>query len=146
MFLTFFAELRRARVPVTPREYLDLVHALECDVADHSVEDFYRLARATLVKDERHLDKFDVVFASVFKGALTLSQAVEAVELPAEWLRKLAEKYLTAEERAEIEKLGFEKLMETLRQRLAEQKGRHQGGSKWIGTGGAAPVGVHGGH
>src|ERR1700722_7303617 len=146
MFLTFFAELRRARVPVTPREYLDLVRALELDVADQSVEDFYRLARTTLVKDERHLDKFDIVFASVFKGIVSLAQAVEAVELPADWLRKLAEKYLTPEERAEIEKLGFEKLMETLRQRLAEQKGRHQGGSKWIGTGGTSPFGAYGDH
>ena len=146
MFLTFFTELRRARVPVTPREYLDLVRALELDVADHSIEDFYRLARATLVKDERQLDKFDVVFASVFKGILSLSEAVEAVELPEEWLRKLAEKFLTPEERAEIEKLGFEKLMETLRQRLAEQKGRHQGGSKWIGTGGTSPFGAYGDH
>jgi uncharacterized protein with von Willebrand factor type A (vWA) domain len=146
MFLTFFTELRRARVPVTPREYLDLVRALELDVADQSVEDFYRLARTTLVKDERHLDKFDVVFASVFKGVLSLSQAVEAVELPDEWLRKLAEKYLSPEERAEIEKLGFEKLMETLRQRLAEQKGRHQGGSEWIGTGGTSPFGAYGDH
>ena len=146
MFLTFFTELRRARVPVTPREYLDLVRALELDVADHSIEDFYRLARATLVKDERQLDKFDVVFAAVFKGILALSEAVEAVELPEEWLRKLAEKFLTPEERAEIEKLGFEKLMETLRQRLAEQKGRHQGGSKWIGTGGTSPFGAYGDH
>jgi uncharacterized protein with von Willebrand factor type A (vWA) domain len=146
MFLTFFTELRRARVPVTPREYLDLVRALELEVADQSVEDFYRLARTTLVKDERHLDRFDIVFASVFKGILSLSEAVEAVELPEEWLRKLAEKYLTPEERAEIEKLGFEKLMETLRQRLAEQKGRHQGGSKWIGTGGTSPFGAYGDH
>jgi hypothetical protein len=146
MFLTFFTELRRARVPVTPREYLDLVRALELDVADHSIEDFYRLARATLVKDERQLDKFDVVFAAVFKGILSLSEAVEAVELPEEWLRKLAEKFLTPEERAEIEKLGFEKLMETLRQRLAEQQGRHQGGSKWIGTGGTSPFGAYGDH
>jgi uncharacterized protein with von Willebrand factor type A (vWA) domain len=146
MFLTFFTELRRARVPVTPREYLDLVRALELEVADQSVEDFYRLARTTLVKDERHLDRFDIVFASVFKGILSLSEAVEAVELPEEWLRKLAEKYLSPEERAEIEKLGFEKLMETLRQRLAEQKGRHQGGSKWIGTGGTSPFGAYGDH
>ena len=146
MFLTFFTELRRARVPVTPREYLDLVRALELDVADHGIEDFYRLARATLVKDERQLDKFDVVFASVFKGILSLSEAVEAVELPEEWRRKLAEKFLTPEERAEIEKLGFEKLMEALRQRLAEQKGRHQGGSKWIGTGGTSPFGAYGDH
>jgi uncharacterized protein with von Willebrand factor type A (vWA) domain len=146
MFLTFFTELRRARVPVTPREYLDLVRAIELDVPDRSIEDFYRLGRAVLIKDERHLDKYDVVFASVFKGILSVSQAVEAVELPEEWLRRLAEKYLSPEERAEIEKLGFDKLMETLRQRLAEQKGRHQGGSKWIGTGGTSPFGAYGDH
>jgi hypothetical protein len=146
MFLTFFTELRRARVPVTPREYLDLVRAIELDVPDQSIEDFYRLGRAVLIKDERHLDKYDVVFASVFKGILSVSQAVDAVELPEEWLRRLAEKFLSPEERAEIQKLGFEKLMETLRQRLAEQKGRHQGGSKWIGTGGTSPFGAYGDH
>src|SRR5690349_15883033 len=108
MFLQFFAELRKARVPVTPREYLDLCCALECDVADRSAEDFYRLSRALLVKDERYLDAFDVVFAQVFKGALSLSDAVEQAEIPQEWLRKLIEKYLSPEERAEIEKLGFE--------------------------------------
>ena len=146
MFLSFFAALREARVPVTPREYLDLMGALEADVAEMSVEDFYRLSRALLVKDERNLDKFDVVFAASFKGLLSLSQAVETVELPEEWLRKLAERYLSPEERAEIEKLGFEKLMETLRQRLAEQKERHQGGSKWIGTAGTSPFGAYGDH
>ena len=146
MFLTFFANLRQAHVPVTPREYLDLMRALEGDLADKSVEEFYRLSRALLVKDERNLDKFDVVFAATFKGVLSVSAAVEAQELPEEWLRKLAERYLTPEERAEIEKLGFEKLMETLRQRLAEQKGRHQGGSKWIGTGGTSPFGAYGDH
>ena len=146
MFLTFFAELRKARVPVTPRELLDLCRALEAGAAERTAEDFYRLSRAVLVKDERHLDAFDVVFAQVFKGALSLSQAVEAAEIPAEWLRKLIEKYLSPQERAEIEKLGFDKLMETLRQRLAEQKGRHQGGSKWIGTGGTSPFGAYGDH
>jgi uncharacterized protein with von Willebrand factor type A (vWA) domain len=146
MFLEFFAELRKARVPVTPREFLDLMRALERDVADRSQEDFYRLSRALLVKDERNLDAFDVVFASVFKGVLTLSEAVEMTGIPEEWLRKLIEKYLSPEERAEIEKLGFDKLMETLRQRLAEQKGRHQGGSKWIGTGGTSPFGAYGDH
>ncbi len=146
MFLEFFAELRRARVPVTPREFLDLMRALSQDVAERSAEDFYRLSRALLVKDERHLDAFDIVFAAVFKGALSLSDAVEATGIPQEWLRKLLEKYLSAEERAQLEKLGFEKLMETLRQRLAEQKGRHQGGSKWIGTGGTSPFGAYGDH
>ena len=146
MFLTFFAELRKARIPVTPREYLDLMRALERDVADHSAEDFYRLSRALLVKDERNLDAFDVAFAAVFKGVLSLSDAVEAAAIPQEWLRKLIEKHLSPLERAELEKLGFDKLMETLRQRLAEQKGRHQGGSKWIGTGGTSPFGAYGDH
>jgi uncharacterized protein with von Willebrand factor type A (vWA) domain len=146
MFLTFFANLRQAHVPVTPREYLDLVRALEGDLAEKSVDEFYRLARALLVKDERNLDKFDVTFASTFRGVLSLSEAVEAQELPEEWLRRMAERFLTPEERAEIEKLGFDKLMETLRQRLAEQRGRHQGGSKWIGTGGTSPFGAYGDH
>ena len=144
MFLTFFASLREAHVPVTPREYLDLMRALQADLAEKSVEEFYRLSRAALVKDERYLDRFDVVFAATFKGVLSLSHAVEARELPEEWLRQLAERYLSPEERAQIDKLGFEKLMETLRQRLAEQKGRHQGGSKWIGTAGTSPFGAYG--
>jgi uncharacterized protein len=146
MFLSFFAALRQAHVPVTPREYLDLMRALEADLADKSIDDFYRLSRAVLIKDERNLDKFDVVFASAFKGILSVSQAVAKADIPEEWLRKLAERYLTAEERAEIEKLGFDKLMETLRQRLAEQKERHQGGSKWIGTAGTSPFGAYGDH
>src|SRR5271155_2490356 len=144
MFLQFFANLRQAHVPATPREYLDLMRALEGDLARMSVDEFYRLSRALLVKDERNLDRFDIVFAATFKGVLTLAAAVEAKELPEEWLRRMAEKYLSPEERAEIEKLGFDKLMETLRQRLAEQKGRHQGGSKWIGTGGTSPFGAYG--
>jgi uncharacterized protein with von Willebrand factor type A (vWA) domain len=146
MLLSFFAALRQAHVPVTPREYLDLMRALDADLADKSVDDFYRLSRAVLVKDERNLDKFDVVFASTFKGIFSVSEAVAKADIPEEWLRKLAERYLTPEERAEIEKLGFDKLMETLRQRLAEQKDRHQGGSKWIGTAGTSPFGAHGDH
>jgi uncharacterized protein len=144
MFLTFFAALREAHVPVTPREYLTLMQAMQQDLAEKSVDDFYHLSRAVLVKDERNLDKFDVVFASTFKGALSLSAAIEKAEIPEEWLRKLVERYLTPEERAELKALGFEKLMETLRQRLAEQKGRHQGGSKWIGTAGTSPFGAYG--
>ena len=144
MFLNFFAELRKARVPVTPREFLDLIRALDREVPDTTIDDFYRLSRAVLVKDERHLDAFDVAFAQVFKGILSVSQAVEAVDIPEEWLKKLIERYLSPAERAELQKLGFEKLMETLRQRLAEQKGRHQGGSKWIGTGGTSPFGAFG--
>jgi uncharacterized protein len=146
MFLKFFANLREAHVPTTPREYLDLMRALERGLDDTSVDEFYRLARALLVKDERHLDRFDVVFAATFKGILTVSAAVEAQDLPEEWLRRAIERYLTPEERAQIEKLGFDRLMETLRHRLAEQKGRHQGGSKWIGVGGTSPFGAEGDH
>src|SRR6202042_679461 len=144
MFLEFFANLRQAHVPATPREYLDLMRALEDDLAQMSVDEFYRLSRALLVKDERNLDRFEVVFAATFKGVLSVAAAVEAKDLPEEWLRRMIERYLSPEERAEIEKLGFDKLMETLRQRLAEQKGRHQGGSKWIGSGGTSPFGAYG--
>jgi len=143
MFVTFFQELRQAGVPVTLREYLTLMEAMERDLASRRVEDFYYLSRATLVKDERNLDKFDRVFGHVFKG---LEGAAElAAEIPIEWLKKLAEKYLTEEEKAQIEALGgLDKLLETLRQRLEQQKGRHQGGSKWIGTAGTSPFGAYG--
>jgi uncharacterized protein len=144
MFLSFFAALRQAHVPVTPREYLVLMQALEADLADQSVEHFYHLARALLVKDERNLDKFDLVFAAAFRGIVSLTEALEAVAVPEDWLRKLAERYLSPEEKAQLEALGFDKLMETLRQRLAEQKARHQGGSKWIGTAGTSPFGAYG--
>src|SRR6516165_9163249 len=103
MFLTFFANLRQIRVPVTPREYLDLMGALNSDLAERSVDEFYRLARALLVKDERNLDKFDVVFAHTFKGVTSVAAAAGSVEMPEEWLRRLAERYLSPAERAEIE-------------------------------------------
>jgi uncharacterized protein len=141
MFVTFFHELKGAGVPVTLREYLTLMQALESDLASRRVEDFYYLSRAALVKDERNLDKFDRVFGHVFKGLELLSDGIEA-DIPAEWLKKLAEKYLTEEEKKQIEALGgLDKLLETLQKRLAEQKGRHQGGSKWIGTAGTSPFG-----
>src|SRR5579885_2606293 len=144
MFVTFFSELKAAGVPVTLREYLTLMDAMQADLASRRVEDFYYLSRATLVKDERNLDKFDRVFGHVFKGLELLSDAAEA-EIPAEWLKKLAEKYLTDEEKKQIEAMGgLDKLLETLRKRLAEQKGRHQGGSKWIGTAGTSPYGAYG--
>lgn len=146
MFLALFTELRAAKVPVTLREYLLLLEAVDCDLAEARVDDFYYLARACLVKDERNLDKFDRVFAKVFRGLETLGQATEPAAIPDEWLRKLAEKYLTDEEKREIEALGWDKLMQTLRERLAEQKGRHQGGSKWIGTAGTSPFGAYGYH
>jgi uncharacterized protein with von Willebrand factor type A (vWA) domain len=144
MFVTFFHELKSGGVPVTLREYLTLMEAMERDLASRRVEDFYYLSRAALIKDERNLDKFDRVFGHVFKGLDLLSDAV-VVDIPAEWLKKLAEKYLTEEEKTMIEAMGgLDKLLETLRQRLAEQKGRHQGGSKWIGTAGTSPFGAYG--
>src|SRR5437899_11702 len=140
MFVNFFLELRQARVPVSLREYLTLMEAMKIGVADYSVEDFYYLSRSALVKDERNLDKFDRVFGHCFKGLET--PAEEGIAIPEEWLRKLGEKHLTDEEKRQIEALGgWDKLMETLRQRLEEQKKRHQGGSKWIGTGGTSPFG-----
>ena len=144
MFLQFFTALRDAQVPVTLREYLTLMEALDADLAGRSVEDFYYLSRAALVKDERNLDKFDRVFGVTFKRLESLIDAVEKVDIPEEWLKKLAEKYLTEEEKKELSALGWDKLMETLRERLAEQKKRHQGGSKWIGTGGTSPFGAYG--
>jgi uncharacterized protein with von Willebrand factor type A (vWA) domain len=144
MFATFFHELRAAGVPVTLREYLTLMEAMDQDLADRRVESFYYLSRAALVKDERNLDKFDRVFGHVFKGIALVEQAL-AAEIPAEWLKKLTEKYLTEEEKKQIEALGgLDKLLEMLRKRLAEQKGRHQGGNKWIGTGGTSPFGAYG--
>src|SRR3954469_21878944 len=144
MFVTFFHELKDAGIPVTLREYLTLMQALEADLASRRVEDFYYLSRAALVKDERNLDKFDRVFGHVFKGLELLSDGIEA-NIPAEWLKKLAEKYLTEDEKKQIEAMGgLDKLLETLRKRLAEQKGRHQGGNKWIGTAGTSPFGAYG--
>jgi len=147
MFLTFFAELRRAGVPVSLREFLAFLEGMAAGLATHDVEAFYYLARTAMVKDERHIDRFDRAFAAAFRGleAITADQVLEALALPEEWLRKLAEAHLTPEERAQVEALGgFDKLMETLRQRLREQQGRHQGGSKWIGTAGTSPFGAHG--
>ncbi len=144
MFTTFFNELRAARIPVTLKEYLTLIEALEADCAGRRVEDFYYLARASLVKDERHLDRFDQVFGAVFKGLETLPGTEEA-EIPAEWLRAVSELHLSEEDKARIAELGgWEKIMEELRRRLDEQKGRHAGGSKWIGTGGTSPFGAYG--
>lgn len=147
MFTRFFAELRGAGVPASLREYLTFLAALDAEVVLHDAEGFYYLARASLVKDERHVDRFDRVFARVFGGldALAPEAILERAAIPEEWLRKLAEKYLTEEERAQVEALGgFDTLMETLRERLREQEGRHQGGSEWIGTAGTSPFGAQG--
>jgi len=144
MFQRFFTELRAARVPVSLKEYLVLVEALEKEAIDINVQDFYYLSRAALVKDERHLDKFDRVFGTVFKGLEHTGDAVNA-DIPAEWLKLLTEKFLTDEEKAQIEALGgWDKLMQTLQERLKEQKERHEGGNKWIGTGGTSPFGSGG--
>src|SRR5215216_2961412 len=144
MLVSFFHELKSAGVPVTLREYLTLMEAMDQDLAGRRVEDFYYLARAALVKDERNLDKFDRVFGHVFKG-LELMEEVLTADIPKEWLKKLAEKYLTDEEKKQIEAMGgLNKLLEALKQRMAEQKGRHQGGKKWIGTAGTSPFGAYG--
>lgn len=144
MFTRFFFELREANVPVSLKEYLTLLGAVEAGCASYSVDDFYFLSRATLVKDEKNLDKFDRVFGHVFNGLEFVADS-EAADIPEEWLRKVAELYLTEEEMARIEELGsWDEIMETLKQRLEEQKGRHQGGSKWIGTGGTSPYGAYG--
>ncbi|KAA3622723.1 MAG: VWA domain-containing protein [Proteobacteria bacterium] len=144
MLVEFFQHLRTARLPVSITEYLALMEALHANVANYSVDNFYYLSRAILVKDERHLDRFDRVFGACFKGRM--EQFEQAVgDLPEEWLRKQAELLLTEEERRRIESLGgFEQLMETLRKRLQEQRDRHQGGAKWIGTAGKSPFGAYG--
>jgi uncharacterized protein with von Willebrand factor type A (vWA) domain len=149
MFLSLFYELRKAKVPVSLNEYLTLLEGMAAGVPGYSVEDFYFLSRATLVKDERNLDKFDRVFGQVFKGleAPEGAEGAEAItaDIPQEWLEALGERFLTEEEKAEIEALGgWDKLMETLRQRLEEQKERHEGGNKWIGTRGTSPFGAYG--
>jgi uncharacterized protein with von Willebrand factor type A (vWA) domain len=140
----FFLKLRDAGVPASVREYLMLMEALQKHVSSGSLDDFYYLSRACLVKDESNYDKFDRVFGAYFRGIAALPDSM-VVEIPEEWLRKQAELLLTEEEKKLVESLGgWEKLMETLRKRLEEQKGRHQGGSKWIGTGGTSPFGAYG--
>jgi len=147
MFLPFFDTLRQVGIPVSLREYLSFLEGMKRGLVTYDVEGFYFLARTAMVKDERNLDKFDRAFAATFKGLENISfdDVMKAVEIPADWLRKMAEKHLSDEEKREIEALGgFEKLMETLKQRLEEQKERHQGGNKWIGTAGTSPFGAHG--
>ncbi|MGB7318213.1 MAG: VWA domain-containing protein [Planktotalea sp.] len=147
MFLPFFDNLRGGGIPVSLREYLSFLEGVKRGLVTYDIEAFYYLARTAMVKDERNIDKFDRAFAATFKGleAISTEDMLNAVEIPEEWLRKMVEKHLSEEEKAEIEALGgFEKLMETLKERLKEQEGRHQGGNKWIGTGGTSPFGAHG--
>lgn len=143
MFVNFFFELRDEKVPVSLREYLTLVEAIKEGCANYSVQDFYYLARSALVKDEKNLDKFDRVFGKCFEG-IEFTHDEEQVEIPEDWLRQLTEKFFTEEERAALEEMDWDEMMETLKERLAEQEGRHEGGSKWIGTAGTSPFGAYG--
>jgi uncharacterized protein with von Willebrand factor type A (vWA) domain len=146
MFVEFFLSLRDVGIPVSLREYLTLVDAVRAGVAGFDVEGFYHVARAALVKDERFFDRFDQVFARHF-GEIAAGVGVEAREIPEEWLRRMSERLLTPEEKALVKSLGgWDKLMADLAKRLAEQKERHAGGSKWIGTGGTSPFGAFGFH
>jgi len=143
MLIGFFAKVREYKVPCTIRELLDLIRALKQNVVFANIDDFYVVSRALLVKDEAYFDKFDRAFADYFKGVESLELDLDGI--PEDWLRKQLEKSLSDEEKAQIEALGdFEKIMETLAERLKEQEKRHQGGNKWIGTGGTSPFGAHG--
>ena len=147
MFIQFFENLRKSGVPVSLREYLTFLEALSKNLATYEIENFYILGRTIMVKDERHLDRFDRAFSLTFNGLeeISLQDIINIKELPQDWLMKLAEKHLSKQEMEEINSLGgFEKLMETLKKRLEEQKSRHQGGNKWIGTAGTSPFGAYG--
>lgn len=147
MFLPFFETLRSSGVPVTLREFLTFLEGIKTGLVTYDIEGFYHFARLAMVKDERHIDRFDQAFSTTFSGLESISpeEVMAAVDLPSDWLKKMAEKHLTPEEMAEIDALGgFEKLMETLKERLKEQNGRHQGGAKWIGTAGTSPFGAYG--
>ncbi|MEK8087823.1 VWA domain-containing protein [Aquabacterium sp. A3] len=142
MLIDFFFALRSARLPVTIPEYLTLLEAMREGVIEPSVDDFYHLAKLTLVKNETHFDKFDRAFSAYFKG---VSEAVDLTKgIPLEWLRKHLEKELSPEEKAQIEAMGWDKLMDRFKQLMEEQKERHEGGNKWIGTGGTSPFGANG--
>jgi len=144
MLIDFFYTLRAAKLPVSVKEYLSLLEALQANVVGPasdacSMDDFYYLSRTALIKDEKHFDKFDRAFGAYFKGVEMIADFTK--EVPLEWLQKILERELTPEQKAAIEKMGWDELMETLKKRLEEQKERHEGGSKWIGTGGTSPFG-----
>jgi len=148
VLIDFFLSLKQSGLAVSVKEYLTLCEAMQAGIAYGSVDDFYFLSRTCLVKDEANFDRFDRAFGAYFKGMENSDAALAKAfqkQIPDEWLKKLTEKLLSEEEKAQIEALGgWDKLMETLRQRLEEQKGRHQGGSKWIGTAGTSPFGAYG--
>lgn len=144
MLTEFFFKLRDGGVPASIREYLTLIEGMQKHVASRNLDEFYFLARTSLVKDESHYDRFDRVFGEYFHGILALPDELFA-EVPMEWLRRQAELSMSEEEKKQIESMGgWEKLMETLKKRLEEQSERHQGGSKWIGTAGTSPFGAYG--
>lgn len=144
MLIDFFLHLKARKLPVSTKEFLTLLEAVQSGLAGHSMEDFYFLARASLVKDESQFDRFDQAFGEYFKGIEAIPGL--EVDLPEEWLKAMMQKHLSPEEKAKLEKLGWDKLMEEFKKRLQEQKGRHQGGSKWVGTGGTSPFGNKGFH
>ena len=147
MFLIFFLKLKDARIPVSLNEFLTFIQALSLNFIQYDMNKFYYLARASLVKDERLIDRFDLVFSQYFKGieSIELDDILKSVDVHKEWLQKLLDKNFSKEEMNEIKTLGgFDKLIETLKQRLQEQEKRHQGGSKWIGTAGKSPFGAYG--
>jgi len=143
MLIDFFYQLKDAKVPVSIKEFLTLLEALDKRVISGSLNDFYYLARTCLVKDEKHFDKFDKAFGSYFKGVESLGELLTA-EIPDDWLRKEFERFLSEEDKKALEAMGWDKLMETFKERLKEQKERHAGGNKWIGTGGTSPFGANG--
>lgn len=143
MLVDFFLHLRERKLPVSTKEFLGLLEAMQRGVIGHSLDDFYFLARSALVKDETHYDRYDQAFAEYFKGIEALP-GMEAM-IPEDWLRMSMQRHLSPEDKAKLEKLGWDKLMEQFKERLAEQKERHAGGSRWIGTGGSSPFG-HGGY
>ena len=143
MLIDFFLHLKAARLPVSTREFLTLLEALQARVVSLSLDDFYTLSRICLIKDEAHFDRFDLAFGAYFRGASAIFDV--RATIPEAWLTREFQRHLSPEDRAKIEALGgWEKLMETFKQRLAEQKERHAGGSKWIGTGGTSPFGAYG--
>ena len=148
MLIDFFQHLKLRKLPVSTREFLTLLEALQSGLANHSIDDFYVLSRTCLVKDETQYDKFDRAFSEYFKGIENIPGwgGVNGVEIPEEWLKAMSLKHLSLEDKAKLEKLGWDKLMEEFKKRLEEQKGRHEGGNKWIGTGGTSPYGNNGQH
>lgn len=144
MLIDFFLHLRDRGLPVSTREFLTLLEAMQAGLSNYSIDDFHVLARTCLVKDEKHYDKFDLAFGEYFKGITALPGLADAI--PEDWLKYISSRYLSEEAKAALERMGLDKLLEEFRKRLEEQKDRHQGGNKWIGTGGASPFGHSGYH